>query len=936
MKALLTILFFCLVLTGYAQTGSVKGVIKDTKTSESVIGATVRVEGTTLGAATDVDGEFTISGVPVGTYNLTVTSVGYTSKKFENVKVEANNATVIITTLEEESVILEGVTVQTVRLTSTDVSVVKELREAKTVVSLISGAQISKTQDRDAAEVVRRIPGVTIFDNRFVNVRGLNDRYNSVWLNDAASPSTEAEKKSFSFDIIPSQVIDRILVAKSPSPELPGDFAGGMVRVYTRTSMPSNNFIVNFSQGYRAGTTGANFNYNSKSSTDFLGYDDGMRNVPISNTNLANLTQVDREAAATQFKNTWAINKMTAIPDTRFSVTKGSSFNILGKSIEAVSMINYSNTYTVFNQSRKDFDPQTDYSDNQSTNQIRLGAMQNFGVRLNENHRIEGRFLWNRIGQDQTTIRNGLQAPYEKSYLESYQWRRLLSAQLNGKHTMREGKSEFTWASGYSSTYRNAPDLKRMGYFQYIPNGPFVASVQSGVDTRYGGRFYQKLNEDIMSLALNYTHKIDIGRTRIDLSAGVYGESRSRDFSARSLGYITDNTTGAGRSDGLTVLELKQLPIDKIFSPQYVGPGGFAMSEITNGTDAYHGENHLFAQYVSLGVPIGQKIKINGGIRREDNQQTIDTHDTNGTPIHAPFQQVNWLPSINTSYNFNQKMLVRATYGKSLNRPEFREWAPFHYYDFDLNVDVYGSLYPSLANGGKGALLKVAEIDNFDLRYEWYISSQEMLHIGLFYKNFKNPIEQVFPPSGNRIFTFTNAPSAFAYGLEIDFRKNLGFIGGGLFHDMTLIANASLIKSEVHNDKPGQIQRRPLQGQSPYVINAGFYYQHEEKGISGSLTYNVFGPRIFLVGDANYGSWGELPRNTIDVAINYPISKRTSITFAVQDLLNQPVQLVQDGNGDNKFDRHTNDNVTNASARDLTIRKFTRGQYFNLGIKLTL
>lgn len=924
----LSFLYLCTALPALSQTGSIKGTLKDSKTQEPVIGATIVVDGTTLGAASDIEGQFIIHRVPVGNQSLLISSIGYAKKKIENVVVEDGKSSIVNSTMEEESTLLvEGVTFQVTRLTSTDVSIIKDVREAKAVVSAISGAQISKTQDRDASEVVRRIPGVTIFDNRFINIRGLSDRYNAVWLNDASSPSTEADKKSFSFDIIPTSVIDRILVYKSPSPDLPGDFAGGAVKLYTRTSMPTNNFIVTLSEGFRSGTTFNNFNYNTKSSTDFLGFDDGLRSIPTPDRIGSSLSA--ERAAATDFKNTWGINKMVARPDLRFSLTKGSSFRILGKTIEAVSQLNYTNAFTVFNIARKDYDPSVDWQDNQSTNQVRLGVMQNFGIRLNDKHKIEWRNLFNQIGTDQTTVRQGrVLNPFENSYLESYQSRYIISSQVNGRHRFSD-KHEFTWTGGYSYTNRNDPDLKRIGYFQNPTDQKFTASIQPGsADTRYGGRFYQNLTENVFSFTPSYLLKFDIGSSRIDLNVGGYAEYKSRDFSARSLGYILPPGSSISRTDGLTDQDLKQLPIDQIFASQYVGKGGFAMNEITNGSDAYHAENRLGAGYISLGIPFTEKLKLIGGVRGEYNKQTLLTKDATNKDITANIEQVNFLPSANVSYNFTQKSLMRLTYGKSLNRPEFREWSPFLFYDFNFNVNVIGSLFPSVLNPN-GAPLKVATIDNFDLRFELYPSAQELFHVGVFYKNFTNPIEQYILPSANRIFTFANGVGAYATGVEFDLRKNLGFIGVDFFKDLNLIANATFVKSEINvSNSINQVEKRPLQGQSNYVINSGFYYENGDNGMNASLTYNVSGPRIFLVGSKDYGSWGELPRNTIDFAITYPFNPKFAVTLAVQDLLNQPVQLVQDSNGDGKFERD--------GKNDLTIQKFRRGQYFNLGIKLTL
>jgi len=920
LKSLLpTFLLFFSVLS-FGQTGSIKGTLKDDKTKEPVIGATVVITGTSIGSSTDINGEFNIPKVSAGLHSVSISMVSYQNIQLDSILVVAGSSVVINKMLQESFIELTGITFQVSRLTSSEISTVKEIREAKAVVSAISGAQISKTQDRDAGEVVRRIPGVTLSDNRFILVRGLNDRYNSVWLNDAASPSTEAEKKSFSFDIIPTAVIDRILVYKNPSAELPGDFAGGMVKIYTKTALPSNDFIINFSQGYRAGSTFESFNFNTKSSTDFLGFDNGDRAIPIGNR--IGPTIAEERLAVTAFKNTWGINKTTTLPDLRFSITKGSNFHIANRSIEAVSLLTYSNTNTVFNIERKDSDPQTNLVDNQSTNQVRLGAMQNFGLRLNERNKIEFRNLFNQIGTDQTVIRQGrILNPFENSYLMSYQSRWILTSQLNGKHVSTNEKSEYTWTVGFSHTKRNDPDLRRAGYFQVFDGQPYSATIQPGsADTRYGGRFYQNLTENDYSFTHNYLHKFDVANTRIDLNVGNYVEYRKRNFSARSLGYILP--PGSTQNDQA----LKQLPIDQIFAQEHLGQNGFAINEITEGSDTYLGENKLLATYISLGVPFTEKLKFIGGLRSEYNIQSL-VSEVNLVRTSPQIDQLKFLPSANVSYNLTEKSLIRAAYGRSLNRPEFREWAPFKFYDFNFNVNVYGSLFPTALSGGQP--LKTAIIDNIDLRYEYYPSPQELFHVGVFYKNFINPIEQYILPGANRTYTFANATSAYVTGVEFDLRKSLSFIQTGIFQNLSLVANASIIKSEIQIENSiNQVEKRPLQGQSNYVVNAGFYYQDENSGITASLTYNVSGPRIFLVGSKDYGNWGELPRNVIDFSVSYPISQKTALTFAAQDLLNQPVQLVQDINLDGNFDR--------SGTQDLTIQKFSRGRYFNLGIRFTL
>jgi hypothetical protein len=200
-----------------AQSGTIKGHIKDGKTQDVMIGATVLIDGTGTGSTTDFDGNFEVQGVPAGVHTLVISSIGYTDVKIENVRVEAGKETIINTTMEEASHVLDAVEVKAVRKTDTEVSVVSEIKQLSNIAVGVSSQQITKTQDRDASQVVRRVPGVSIFDDRFIVVRGLNERYNTVLLNDIITPSTEVDVKSFSFDLIPSSAIDRMMVFKSPS-----------------------------------------------------------------------------------------------------------------------------------------------------------------------------------------------------------------------------------------------------------------------------------------------------------------------------------------------------------------------------------------------------------------------------------------------------------------------------------------------------------------------------------------------------------------------------------------------------------------------------------------------------------------------------------------------------------------------------------------------
>lgn len=233
-KSLLIIcLFFFFAKVSFAQKASISGTVKDAKSGEELIGATVLILGTSTGSSVDFNGDFKIANLNPGTYNLVISFVSYQSDTLRGLTLVAGQDLNINHTLTQQSLQLEGVSVVATRVTNTEAAVLMEVKNSKLVMNAVSSEQIEKSQDSDASEVVRRVPGVTIIGNSYVMIRGLSERYNSVMLHDVFAPSMEADIKSFAFDILPSNLIDRMLIYKSPAAELPGEFAGGVVKIYT-------------------------------------------------------------------------------------------------------------------------------------------------------------------------------------------------------------------------------------------------------------------------------------------------------------------------------------------------------------------------------------------------------------------------------------------------------------------------------------------------------------------------------------------------------------------------------------------------------------------------------------------------------------------------------------------------------------------------------
>ncbi len=926
MKSIYAVILVVFVtFSSFAQDGgTIRGTIKDTKTKEDIIGATILIQGINKGAATDVNGFFSFGKIPAGTYSLKISFVGYESKIYEGVKVGANQVTELNLSLAEESATLAEVKVVAQKLTNTEVSVISEIKAAQLVVSGISAAQITKTLDRTAAEVVKRVPGVTIFGERFINIRGLNERYNTVQLNNAFAPSMETDVRSFSFDIIPAGQIDRILVFKSPSAEIPGEFAGGVVKIFTK-SIPENNFLtLDISSAYREGTTGSNFYATKNSNLAWTGFDQGYfdlpKSFPSSRTDLINSGPAGIDAIGASLKNNWVPVESNALPDMRASLSGGLKFDLGSVRLGNVTAINYSNTRSIFKMERNDWgysninttgepDEIFNYVDNQYTNALRVGVSHNWSARFAGGSVIEFKNLYNQLANTQYIQRSGFDNGSNWDIRSFDQvFRGIYTGQLTGRHEFKDGTLKTDWMLGYNSAYRNQPDYKRFRYnvdgsssFLFIPNG--------AAQTFLMGRTYINLEESSYTAAFNLEKRVALADGReLDFKAGAFFEDKARDFGARNIGYVKSTPTFQ-----------TSLPIDQLFSPQnFNSKTGIKIDEQTNPNDSYNASNNLLAVYASVNYALGKKFNAIAGVRAEQNSQKLNSADLVGKPINYDNTRLDLLPSMNLTYNFSEKALLRLAYGKTLNRPEFRELAPFSFYDFVNNRTVSGN--PTLKN---------ADIQNFDFRYEFYPTPSELISVAAFYKDFTNPIEVVFASGANPILNFSNAKSAYSTGIEAELRKNLSpEKPNSILGKTSLVFNGTYIFSRVKLDDAlakDQSDNRPLQGQSPYIVNAGLNYNDTQKGLQINFNYNVIGKRIFAVGN-NFGSpypdWFEMPRNVIDFSFSKQLTKVIMVKGGVTDILNQGNVILQDGNQDQVFDRN----------RDQIIQNYAPGRVASLGL----
>ena len=904
--------------------GVLVGRVVSTEDGSPVAGARVFVSGTPVEARTGEDGRFRVE-VPTGQYAVSVLHSEFATRTVDDVPIEQDSQTERNFELPPAGLELAEYVVVEPYIQGSVTSVIAEQRETSGVANIIGTEQFSRAGDGDAGSALARVTGLTLVGGEFIYVRGLGERYSSTLLNGANVPSPDPTRKVVPLDLFPTGVIESIRVQKSYSPEMPGDFGGGVVEIRTR-GIPEEDFLeMSLSVGGRQGTTFKDGLTYEGGDRDFLGMDDGTRELPgpiaeviadggtITEQNIVNpdgLTPEEIEALGESFPVIYEVDRRKVGPDLGLSIEGGKLFDFSDDWTAGVTTaVMWSDSYQTRTEQRQSFvplgdgslRPNDDYEIERSTRDIELSGFLTAGLQYTENHRINLTSMLLRQTQDETFIQEGYNLDEDGIVrFTEMEWeeRELLSHQLRGEHTFGFlGDTLLEWDYADSRARRDVPDQRR---YRYDPDSEsdFIFSRRSDNIVRR----FSYLVDDATDYGIDLKVPFGAGWFSGNVSVGGRRLDKSRDSSIRRFQF-----------DGVNRIPFdvrRNLNPEEFFNPEFIGPDGIEIKDSTRETDNYTAQLEVDARYANLDMTFFERLRLTAGMRVEDWSQNVTTFqllNPQATPVVADLSAEDRLPAFSATWYLTQNQQIRASYAETIVRPDFKELSPAPFTDPVLNREVIGN-----------AELVPSDIEHMDLRWEYYPEPSELISVGLFYKSIVNPIEVTVEAGVEQRLTYANADEAENYGVELEWRKSLGFFGDFLgiesvWDRLYVAGNYSWIESEIFIEDLGILtnETRPLQGQSPYVANLQIGYDDEERDFSATMLFNMVGERIVEVGVLGAPDKKEQPTPDLDLVFQWRMFDLFDFKAEFGNLL------------DSEFEVRQGEEIT---------QRYKRGREFSLGV----
>lgn len=918
-KQIFTILFLAMIsFAATAQQGSISGVITDEAIGETLISAYVFVEGTDLAEATDFDGKYTIKVAP-GTYTLKVTYIGFDDKLIEGVEVKDGEVTYIDVPMSSGSQMIEQVVVSAKAITRGENAVMQLQKKSYKIQDGISAQEMSKLASGTVASAMTKVTGATVEDGKYINVRGLGDRYSLTQLDGLIMPGADPYRNSASLDLIPTSILDNVITSKTFTPDQPGTFTGGNVDVKTKSFPETETLTLSLSAGYNTVDNGqSGFLSDPGGSTDWLGYDDGSRARPsiLDQEGIGQYLTKDVEFDA-RFGDQVAAQKATDVVnafDRNFdSPTRTSGIN------QGISL-NYGNTFEtgeeselgviVSTQYKRDWEHREDrvlnnwllfnidsgvldnrgaYTEDVSTESPTVNGLLGLAYKINNANTIEFKTIYSHSAEKQGRYLygedgNNIEAPLFKiGRYNGFTETSLLNMQMTGKHKFENilNGMQIEWSAVNTSTDREEPNL-RFFTSQFDSESGIEGIPLANVNDPFW--FWRTLNDESQQGRLDITIPLNFGEGAGNtIKVGGYASRKDRSFGENR--YI--NST-ASKGEDFTG------DFDAFFAEDNIGLvetqttssgaeryhlGNFIIDN-TIAKNSYSGNEDVNAAYIMTVFSPFKKLKLVGGVRYESTNMFVQSDEAKIEGIEADSTNTGsidiskLLPSVNAIYALNDDMNIRAGFNQTIARPNLREIAPFA--SFDVLTDEFLLGNPALEQ---------TSVSNYDVRWEYFYQPGEVFAVSAFHKDFTNPIGLTLRNSSNIERQYINVETGFVSGLEIEMRKKLGFLGEK-FQNFKLTSNVAFINSGIDVVEQGGFtpEERPFFGQAPILANAVLGYDNIDNGFNISAAYNYKGDNLAVIGDSGTDVYVRAI-GTLDLVASKNIGG-VDVRFAAKNLLN--------------------------------------------------
>jgi TonB-dependent receptor len=934
---------------GFAQTGSLSGKVTSNGTAEELIGATiilVQEDGKApKGTVTDLDGNYTLSGLPIGSHQFICRYIGFHPDTL-SVAIKADERTTLRFALIDESVKMEDFVI-VAKQNRGGINVMDLMKQkSATLIEGTTREQFARTGDNNASGALKRVTGVSVEGGKYIYVRGLSDRYSITTLNGAEIPGLDPNRNTVQMDLFPTSLIENITVVKSFSPELPGSFTGGLVNIETR-DFPEE-FTLQFS-------TSLGFNPQSNlrhdfltyegGKTDGLGFDDGSRSAPSATNGYipsryeSATANQELSAITRSFNKTMTPETKSSMFDQRYSFAIGNQIDsVFGKQLGFVAGLTYSKQYDFYSNgttgrykltghynNTDSLNVERYLTDTKGSESVLWGGLINLSYKLSPHHKVSANFIRNQNGISSSRTLEGIIPEdavglYFQTRTLQYLQRSLTSGQLRGEHYFENLKKLNTnWTGSYTISTQDEPDLRFFSNDYTLSGTDETDTIYDIQPAIYGdpSRYFRTMKESNFDVKLNFELPFSSLKTASEdnsaIKWGISNVSKEREFGQKR--YDLEST---GLEYNGSISEFLSDENMEVGSPE----GYVFVVDATEERNSYNGSQQVFGAYGMVDFYPTQRLRLISGVRME--RTSIETYSLNPELDRGILEATDFLPAINAVYVLNSNDSIKTTkaanlrfaYSRTLARPTFRELAPFASFDFIGDNVIVGN--PKLNR---------TLVDNIDLRWEVFPTAGDIVSVSLFGKRFLQPIERTFNPVAvNAELNYRNVDEALVAGAELEVRKSLRFISEKLAPVSTGL-NLTYIYSSVSIDPaelvairaniPQQSDTRMMFGQSPYLVNAFINYR-DTSGWNSNLSFNVSGPKLAIIGVGGTPDVIEQPRAQLDFSLSKNLNKRFGIGLRIRNILNADYKLLQ-----------TYKEV------DYVYQQYTIGRSFSISLKYT-